>query len=198
MRLALRLRPRAVDAGTALVVTGTATADGRITELPPEAVGSAVIRLLNRFAENLGALAAQDAGAAPHPPAESPEQLSTGDFEPQATTDFETTPDAEDPAPPPERPKPTGTSGPASASDGTSRSDGTSGPVPESEEPPRPSRRPPRGRVGGGPLGRAAATVRRREGPEPVGLPRGSGTGRSGATTRTTTPSPRPRTPGGR
>ncbi|MER5291532.1 SRPBCC domain-containing protein [Streptomyces pharetrae] len=56
--LTLRLRPQ--DEGTALVFTGTATADGRIAELPEEAVRSATTRLLNRFAENLGAEAATE------------------------------------------------------------------------------------------------------------------------------------------
>ncbi|MFZ4153710.1 SRPBCC family protein [Streptomyces pseudogriseolus] len=101
VRLALRLTPRAEDAGTVLVVTGTATADGRVTDLPRDAVTSAVTRLLSRFAENLGAAA----GETPEPPAppESPEHLGAGDFEPGVTTDFETTPDADDPAPPPDR-----------------------------------------------------------------------------------------------
>ncbi|MFI1419275.1 SRPBCC domain-containing protein [Streptomyces sp. NPDC020731] len=95
VKLALRLRLRDTEGGTTLTVEGTATADGRVTELPPDAVASAVSRLLNRFAENLGADAAERAFGP-----ESPELLSTGDFEPRATTDFETTPDADD-APPP-------------------------------------------------------------------------------------------------
>ncbi|MFF1276039.1 SRPBCC domain-containing protein, partial [Streptomyces marokkonensis] len=122
VKLALRLRLRPAEAGTDLLVTGTATAGGRVTELPAEAVAAAVTRLLNRFAGNLGAVAEEapgpdsGSGAAdgapdgpepdggqrpPEPPAgpESPELLSTGDFEPRATTDFETTPDADD-APP--------------------------------------------------------------------------------------------------
>ncbi|WP_149548113.1 SRPBCC domain-containing protein [Streptomyces marokkonensis] len=128
VKLALRLRLRPAEAGTDLVVTGTATAGGRVTELPAEAVAAAVTRLLNRFAENLGAVAEEapgpdsGSGAAdgapdgpepdggqrpPEPPAgpESPELLSTGDFEPRATTDFETTPDADDA--PPSTPTPT-------------------------------------------------------------------------------------------
>ncbi|MDT0406757.1 SRPBCC domain-containing protein [Streptomyces edwardsiae] len=97
VRLALWLRVRAVEGGTALTVGGTAAADGRVAEFPADAVASAVGRLLDRFGENLGAVAGE--GAEP----ESPELLSTGDFEPQATTDFETTPDAEDvPVPEPE------------------------------------------------------------------------------------------------
>jgi carbon monoxide dehydrogenase subunit G len=96
VRLALRLRLRDTEGGTTLTVEGTATADGRVTELPPDAVASAVSRLLNRFAENLGADAAERASGP-----ESPELLSAGDFEPRATTDFDTTPDADDAPPPP-------------------------------------------------------------------------------------------------
>ncbi|MFI2377192.1 SRPBCC domain-containing protein [Streptomyces sp. NPDC018964] len=92
VRLALRLALRSVEGGTALTVGGTATADGRITDFPADAVASAVSRLLDRFAENLGADAAERGSGEP----ESPELLSTGDFEPRATTDFETTPDADD------------------------------------------------------------------------------------------------------
>ncbi|MET9367763.1 SRPBCC domain-containing protein [Streptomyces griseoflavus] len=102
VRPALRLRLRPADGGTTLTVSGTATADGRVTDLPPEAVAAAVTRLLNRFGENLGRVAAETpepSGTAGEP--ESPELLSTGDFEPRATTDFETTPDAEDTPPPP-------------------------------------------------------------------------------------------------
>ncbi|MBT3152267.1 carbon monoxide dehydrogenase [Streptomyces sp. CHD11] len=109
---ALRLRLAPADSsGTTLTITGTATADGRVTEFPREAVAAAVARLLTRFAENLGAAAAEPPvppPAAPEPAAdaepESPELLSTGDFEPQATTDFETTPDADDTPPPPPGP----------------------------------------------------------------------------------------------
>ncbi len=133
VRLSLRLTPRPADAGTTLVVTGTATADGRVTDLPQDAVTSAVTRLLNRFAENLATaaaetaprespeqLAAGDAAENTSGPPESPEQLAVGDFEPGATTDFETTPDAEDaPPPPPQQPSdtvPDAPSEPATAS----------------------------------------------------------------------------------
>ncbi|MFE3033341.1 SRPBCC domain-containing protein [Streptomyces canus] len=54
VKLALTLRLRDTDGGTTVTFDGTATADGRVTELPPDAVGSAVVRLLNRFAEALG------------------------------------------------------------------------------------------------------------------------------------------------
>ncbi|GAA2261165.1 SRPBCC domain-containing protein [Streptomyces atrovirens] len=100
VKLALRLRLRSVEGGTALTVEGTATADGRVKDFPADAVASAVARLLNRFAENLGVDAAERGSGEP----ESPELLSTGDFEPQATTDFDTTPDADDAPPPPPSP----------------------------------------------------------------------------------------------
>ncbi len=59
VKLALNLRVRETDGGSTLVFDGTATADGRITELAPDAVRSATTRLLDRFAENLGAAAAE-------------------------------------------------------------------------------------------------------------------------------------------
>lgn len=93
VKLALTLRLRDTDDGTAVTFDGTASADGRVTGLPPEAVRTAVTRLLNRFVENLAA-------EAPEPPA--PESLATEDFAPLATGDFEAAPDADDaPVPPP-------------------------------------------------------------------------------------------------
>ncbi|MFF9625577.1 SRPBCC family protein [Streptomyces griseosporeus] len=89
----LTLRLTAAEGGTRLVFTGTATADGRIAELPSEEVSAAVTRLLNRFGEAL----AEEASPAT---AESPELLSAGEFETAATSDFETTPDADDEPPP--------------------------------------------------------------------------------------------------
>ncbi|MFF8969057.1 SRPBCC domain-containing protein [Streptomyces sp. NPDC014995] len=61
VKLALTVRLAESDGGTALRVEGTASADGRITELPAESVDGAVVRLLNRFGGNLGAGAAQEA-----------------------------------------------------------------------------------------------------------------------------------------
>ncbi|WP_042163480.1 SRPBCC domain-containing protein [Streptomyces sp. NBRC 110035] len=54
VKLGLRLTLRAAEGGATLTVHGTATAGGRVEELPPDAVASAVARLLNRFAANLG------------------------------------------------------------------------------------------------------------------------------------------------
>lgn len=88
VKLALTLRVRSAEGGAVLVVEGTADADGRVTELPADAVGSAVTRLLNRFGERLGA----------EQPAET---VATEDFEPSASGDFEAAPDADDaPVPP--------------------------------------------------------------------------------------------------
>ncbi|MFC8307257.1 SRPBCC domain-containing protein [Streptomyces olivaceus] len=58
--LALTLRVADADGGSTIVLGGTATADGRVTELPPESVTSATARLLTRFAENLGTAAAEE------------------------------------------------------------------------------------------------------------------------------------------
>ncbi|MEV0641830.1 SRPBCC family protein [Streptomyces sp. NPDC050619] len=55
VKLALTVSLRDTDGGCTLTFDGTAPADGRVTELPPEAVASATTRLLTRFAENLGA-----------------------------------------------------------------------------------------------------------------------------------------------
>ncbi|WP_217168831.1 SRPBCC domain-containing protein [Streptomyces sp. AC512_CC834] len=64
--LALTLSLRDAEGGATLVLAGTATADGRVTELPRESVTSAIIRLLTRFAENLGT-AAQQPSPEPQP-----------------------------------------------------------------------------------------------------------------------------------
>ncbi|KOX45358.1 SRPBCC domain-containing protein [Streptomyces sp. NRRL F-7442] len=79
--LALTLRAQDADGGVTLAFTGTATADGRVTELPEESVGSAVTRLLTRFAENLGT-------AAQTPPEPEPQQEP--EQEPHHTSVFDT------------------------------------------------------------------------------------------------------------
>ncbi|MEU3889481.1 SRPBCC domain-containing protein [Streptomyces sp. NPDC029041] len=61
VRFALRIVLREAEDGCTVVYDGTATADGRINDLPADAVEGAVTRLLNRFAEHLAA-AATDAG----------------------------------------------------------------------------------------------------------------------------------------
>lgn len=54
VKLALTLRVRGVEGGSALVFGGTVTADGRVSELPADAVAAAGVRLVRRFGENLG------------------------------------------------------------------------------------------------------------------------------------------------
>ncbi|MFF0014663.1 SRPBCC domain-containing protein [Streptomyces sp. NPDC005374] len=66
--LALTLRLHDTEGGTTLAFDATATADGRVTDLPQDAVGSAVVRLLNRFAEAL----AEEEPEAEETPAERP------------------------------------------------------------------------------------------------------------------------------
>ncbi|MHA5054596.1 SRPBCC domain-containing protein [Streptomyces sp. SD15] len=64
VKLALAVRLVPADGGTTLAFSGTATADGRVAELPPDAVSAAAARLLNRFAENLAGAAKATGGAA--------------------------------------------------------------------------------------------------------------------------------------
>ncbi|MFE9922247.1 SRPBCC domain-containing protein [Streptomyces sp. NPDC005774] len=77
VKLALRLSLRETEGGATLAVDGTATADGRVTGLPPDVVASAVARLLNRFAANLGTTAVTTAGEDPEketPEKETPDE----------------------------------------------------------------------------------------------------------------------------
>jgi carbon monoxide dehydrogenase subunit G len=67
VKLALTVRLVPADGGTTLAFDGTATGDGRVAELPPDAVSSAGVRLLNRFAESLGAGFAAGGGSAEEP-----------------------------------------------------------------------------------------------------------------------------------
>ncbi|MFE0258333.1 SRPBCC domain-containing protein [Streptomyces sp. NPDC059010] len=108
VKLSLRLRLLDADGGTTVRFEGTAAADGRVADLPRDAVGTAVTRLLNRFAANLGVAAGErapgggdsDEGSEDGEGLE--ESLAPGEFETRVTSDFETTPDADDaPAPGP-------------------------------------------------------------------------------------------------
>ncbi|MFB7494681.1 SRPBCC domain-containing protein [Streptomyces sp. NPDC056161] len=65
VKLALVLRLRDADGGTAVTVEGTAAADGRVAELPADAVGSAAVRLLSRSVEALAAAPENTPGRAP-------------------------------------------------------------------------------------------------------------------------------------
>ncbi|MGW2764075.1 SRPBCC domain-containing protein [Streptomyces sp. NPDC001275] len=126
VKLTLTLCLRDTDDGSTLTFEGTASAEGRVTELPPDSVHTATTRLLNRFAENLSTEAAAGPAAAgadgveaeaPEPEAPEPQDAgpeapgahgavglaeeATEDFAPLASGDFEAAPDADDaPAPP--------------------------------------------------------------------------------------------------
>ncbi|MGN9755937.1 SRPBCC domain-containing protein [Streptomyces sp. SD31] len=114
VKLALTVRVREADGGSALTFEGAASADGRIAEFSAEAVGSAVARLLSRFGEQLGVVAGETASAVGEDEAgdagetaETLETLAPGEFETRVTSDFETTPDADDAAAPePAAPEP--------------------------------------------------------------------------------------------
>ncbi|MGW9497082.1 SRPBCC domain-containing protein [Streptomyces prasinus] len=127
VKLALRLSPRDAEGGATLAVEGTATADGRVTELPPDAVASAVARLLNRFAANLGtttgATAETAAGEAPveeTPGRTAPDEAASGDGASGGAASDD------------------GASGGAVSDDGASSSEGPSDPEPASGEPSAP------------------------------------------------------------
>ncbi|MFI8483689.1 SRPBCC domain-containing protein [Streptomyces rubrogriseus] len=80
--LALTLRADDAEGGATLTFTGTATADGRVTELPPDSVASATTRLLARFAENLGTAAQTPPAPEPGPgPQPEPRRASVFDTE---------------------------------------------------------------------------------------------------------------------
>lgn len=116
VKLALTLRVAEAEGGATLRFKGTASADGRVTEFSAEAVGSAVSRLLNRFGGQLGVVAGEagsEPGAGTERSAEADveaeanveteaveEALAPGEFETRVTSDFETTPDADDAAVP--------------------------------------------------------------------------------------------------
>ncbi len=88
------------DGGCTLVISGTATADGRVSELPADAVTASATRLLTRFAENLGVAAERGAepgagtgsGAGAGAGSEAGQGSETG---PETETETETEPESE-------------------------------------------------------------------------------------------------------
>ncbi|MFD5820408.1 carbon monoxide dehydrogenase [Streptomyces sp. NPDC127038] len=72
VKLALTLRLLPADGGTTLVFGGTASGDGRVAELPRDAVSSTGLRLLTRFTESL----TTDLAAPPQPAAPGPERTT--------------------------------------------------------------------------------------------------------------------------
>ncbi|MEU1478778.1 SRPBCC domain-containing protein [Streptomyces sp. NPDC005760] len=108
VKLALTVRLADTDGGTTLTFDGTATADGRVTELPQDAVGSAVVRLLNRFAEALGEVQEEGEGEETPEAGETAEATETPE-EPQAAPSADAFPEpveppVEPPADPPAEP----------------------------------------------------------------------------------------------
>ncbi|MGW0766188.1 SRPBCC domain-containing protein [Streptomyces sp. NPDC002676] len=92
VKLALTLRIDEAEGGSTVTVEGTADADGRLAELPTEAVTSAATRLLNRFVEGL-ADGPKESHDAPEPES-APDHVSVFDteippssLEPDADTD---------------------------------------------------------------------------------------------------------------
>ncbi|WP_406199502.1 SRPBCC domain-containing protein [Streptomyces sp. NBC_01017] len=109
VKLALTVWVLEAEGGATVRFAGTASADGRVAEFSAEAVGSAVGRLLNRFGEQLGVVAGEGAGASEG--SEDVEGLAPGEFETRVTSDFETTPDADDAAAPSPSPSPSSAQG---------------------------------------------------------------------------------------
>ncbi|MEV6105430.1 SRPBCC domain-containing protein [Streptomyces sp. NPDC051940] len=72
VKLTLALTPRPTDGGTALGCAGTVLSEGRLAAVDPGQAQAAAVRLLERFAESLGASLeanppADEPGAAPEP-----------------------------------------------------------------------------------------------------------------------------------
>ncbi|MFJ8360381.1 SRPBCC family protein [Streptomyces sp. NPDC093984] len=92
-KLSLSLRLTPAEDGTTVTFTGTATADGRIAEVPAQTVASAATRLLGRFAEKLGEVAEETprgvAEEAPREVTEPPSQEPGPEEEPASTGDTE-------------------------------------------------------------------------------------------------------------
>ncbi|MFD5913497.1 SRPBCC domain-containing protein [Streptomyces massasporeus] len=102
VKIGLRIALRAAEDGCTVVYDGTASADGRIKDLPADAVESAVTRLLNRFAEHLAAAATGADDEAPTPPPPAPSGRDSGaEAEEKAPADPGLT---EEPPAAPERP----------------------------------------------------------------------------------------------
>lgn len=75
VKLALSVRLAPAEGGTTIAFGGTATADGRITELADDAVTTAATRLLTRFAQRLGESAPAEREQEPEQePEQKPEQ----------------------------------------------------------------------------------------------------------------------------
>ncbi|MFE5080077.1 SRPBCC domain-containing protein [Streptomyces mirabilis] len=90
VKLALALTLTPSDGGTTVTITGTTTADGRVADLPPDAVSATTDRLLNRFVENLAEAPETPQGAAEREPVRETEPEK-----PEPEAEVEPAPEAE-------------------------------------------------------------------------------------------------------
>jgi carbon monoxide dehydrogenase subunit G len=136
LALTLALRPgEDGPSGSTVTFTGTASADGRVTELPSDAVTSAATRLLSRFAEGL---AVPDAGAAASGGgARTPETAPEPEESAPATEESAPATEAAASEPPPaEEPSPTEQTPDADVEESPSDGEETSSIQREAEVPP--------------------------------------------------------------
>ncbi|MGQ5634252.1 MULTISPECIES: SRPBCC domain-containing protein [unclassified Streptomyces] len=100
VKLALTLRLTDAEGGTTVTAEGTADADGRIAELPPDTVHAAATRLLNRFLENLATAPEPEAEAEAEAEAQAaqPEEEHTPEEDHTSVFDTEVPPPSLDPA----------------------------------------------------------------------------------------------------
>ncbi|MEU9442437.1 SRPBCC domain-containing protein [Streptomyces sp. NPDC048304] len=96
VKVALTLRLADTEGGTTVTAEGTADADGRIAELPPDTVHAAATRLLNRFLENLATTPEPE--AAPEAEAEAEAEAAEPQEEHTSVFDTEVPPPSLDPA----------------------------------------------------------------------------------------------------
>ncbi|MER5222215.1 SRPBCC domain-containing protein [Streptomyces flaveus] len=94
VKLALTLSLRSAEEGSMLVFGGTVSADGRVVELPSDAVASASTRLLNRFAENLAGASGGSAGASGGAEASDEAEGASGSAAPDAAAEPTPAPDS--------------------------------------------------------------------------------------------------------
>ncbi|MET7891888.1 SRPBCC domain-containing protein [Streptomyces mirabilis] len=99
VKLALALTLTPSDGGTTVTITGTTTADGRVADLPPDAVSATTDRLLNRFVENLAEAPETPQSAAEREPERETEPEKPEKPEPEAEVE-PSAPFEEEQAPP--------------------------------------------------------------------------------------------------
>ncbi|MEU7302400.1 SRPBCC domain-containing protein [Streptomyces sp. NPDC007206] len=98
VKLALTLRLADTEGGTTVTAEGTADADGRIAELPPDTVHAAATRLLNRFLENLATTPEPEAAPEAEAEAAEPQEEHTPEEEHTSVFDTEVPPPSLDAA----------------------------------------------------------------------------------------------------